>query len=193
MIYSDGTITIVSGSSIVKGTGTKWNSNNPLVSPGMLMLIKNGDVNYPYMILAVNSNTELVLAEEATFSATDTTYTINLTKPNNNSDAARALVAANTYIIYFLQNMNTWMTENGVVEITLPSGKTVKLASIKALQELVESKADASSIEEIKTALESKADTKTVEDISETVTGKFDKDTSFAPIKKRSIFKFNSA
>ncbi|WP_334473417.1 phage tail fiber protein [Arsenophonus sp. PmNCSU2021_1] len=96
---------------------------------------------------------------------------------NNNSDAARALVAANTYIIYFLQNMNTWMTENGVVEITLPSGKTVKLASIKALQELVESKADASSIEEIKTALESKADTKTVEDISETVTGKFDKES----------------
>ncbi|WP_290608137.1 hypothetical protein [Arsenophonus sp. ENCA] len=76
----------MSGSSIVKGTGTKWNSNNPLVSPSMLMLIKN-----------VNSDTELVLAEEATFSATDTTYTINLTEPNNNSDAARALVAANTY------------------------------------------------------------------------------------------------
>ncbi|QBY44266.1 hypothetical protein ArsFIN_28500 [Arsenophonus nasoniae] len=138
MIYKDGTVTVVSGSSIVKGTGTKWNSNNPLVSPGMLMLIKNGDINYPYMILTVNSDTELVLAEEATFSATDTTYTINLTEPNNNSDAARALVAANTYILYFLQNMDTWMGDNGVVEITLPSGKTVKLESINALQELIE-------------------------------------------------------
>ncbi|WGM02457.1 hypothetical protein [Arsenophonus nasoniae] len=138
MIYSDGTVTVVSGSSIVKGTDTKWNSNNPLVSPGMLMLIKNGDINYPYMILTVNSDTELVLAEEATFSATDTTYTINLTEPNNNSDAARALVAANTYILYFLQNMDTWMGDNGVVEITLPSGKTVKLESINALQELIE-------------------------------------------------------
>lgn len=177
MIYNTGTITTVSGSSIVKGTGTKWNSNNPLVSPGMLMLIKNGDTNYPYMILSVNSDTELTLADKPTFSATDTTYTINLTEPNNNSDAARALVAANTYIIYFLQNMDLWMTENGVVEITLPSGKTVKLESIKALQELVKTKADASSVEEIKTSLESKADKKSVEDINKTVADKFDKES----------------
>lgn len=170
MIYKDGTITVVSGSSIVTGKGTKWNSNNPLVSPGMLMLIKNGDVNYPYMILSVNSDTELNLADKLTFSATDTTYTINLTEPENNSDAARALVAANTYIIYFLQNMDLWMTENGVVEITLPSGKTVKLESIKALQELVEGKADASSVKEIKDALESKADATKVDEISKSVT-----------------------
>ncbi|WGL93743.1 hypothetical protein [Arsenophonus nasoniae] len=172
MIYSDGTVTVVSGSSIVNGKGTKWNSNNPLVSPGMLMLIKNGDINYPYMILSVNSDTELNLADKPTFSATDTTYTINLTEPENNSDAARALVAANTYIIYFLQNMDLWMTENGVVEITLPSGKTVKLESIKALQELVEGKADASSVKEIKDALESKAD---VKDVTEKLDTKYDK------------------
>uniref|UniRef100_A0A3B0MLS7 Uncharacterized protein n=1 Tax=Arsenophonus endosymbiont of Trialeurodes vaporariorum TaxID=235567 RepID=A0A3B0MLS7_9GAMM len=126
MIYNTGTITTVSSSSIFKGIGTKWNSNNPLVSPGMLILIKNGDVNYPYMILAVNSDTELTLAEKPTFSATDTTYTINLTEPNNNCDAPGALVAANTYSLYFLQNMDTWMGDNGVVELTLPSGKTVK-------------------------------------------------------------------
>ncbi|SPP31497.1 hypothetical protein ARAF_0626 [Arsenophonus endosymbiont of Aleurodicus floccissimus] len=119
MIYTEGTVTTVLGSTIVKGSGTKWSSNNPLVSPGMLMFIKNGDMNYPYMIKAVNSDTELVLAEEATFSATDTTYTINLTEPNNNSDAARALVAANTYILYFLQKMDTWMGENGIVELTV--------------------------------------------------------------------------
>ncbi|MFS1582895.1 MAG: hypothetical protein ACL7AY_08810 [Candidatus Arsenophonus phytopathogenicus] len=175
MLYNTGTVTIVSGSAIVKGTGTKWNSNNPLVSAGMLMLIKNGDINYPYMIKAVNSNTELALAEEATFSATDTPYTINLTEPNNNSDAARALVAANTYILYFLQNMDTWMGENGVVELTLPSGKVVKLESIKALQELVKGKADASDIDEIKEAVKGKADASSVEAISKTVADKLDK------------------
>ncbi|WP_310513141.1 hypothetical protein [Arsenophonus sp.] len=163
------------GSTIVKGAGTKWNSNNPLVSPGMLMLVKNGDINYPYMIKAVNSDTELVLSEEATFSATDTTYTINLTELNNNSDAARALVAANTYILYFLQNMDTWMGDNGVVELTLPSGKTVKLESIKALQELVEGKADTNSVEEVKESLRGKADANIVEEISESVADKFDK------------------
>ncbi|QBY43455.1 hypothetical protein QE197_08560 [Arsenophonus nasoniae] len=175
MIYKDGTVTVVSGSSIVKGTGTKWNSNNPLVSPGMLMLIKNGNINYPYMILSVNSDTELTLADKPTFSATDTTYSINLTEPNNNSDAARALVAANTYILYFLQNMDTWMGENGVVELTLPSGKTVKLESIKALQELVEGKADSSAIDEIKETVKGKADAKDVVEISEKLDKKFDK------------------
>uniref|UniRef100_A0A3B0M3T5 Uncharacterized protein n=1 Tax=Arsenophonus endosymbiont of Trialeurodes vaporariorum TaxID=235567 RepID=A0A3B0M3T5_9GAMM len=128
----------MSGSAIVSGTGTKWNSNNPVVSIGMLLLIKHNNINYPYLIKAVNSDNELVLAEAATFSATNTTYTINLTEPNNNSDAARALVAANAYIIYFLQNMDTWLTDTGVVEITLPSGTTVELKSIKALQELTE-------------------------------------------------------
>lgn len=175
MIYHTGTITTVSGSSIVTGKGTKWNSNNPLVSPGMLMLIKNGDVNYPYMIKAVNSDNELVLAEEATFSATDTTYTINLTEPNNNSDAARALVAANTYILYFLQNMDTWMGDNGVVELTLPSGKVIKLELIKALQELVKGKADLSDIDGIKEAVKDKADIKSVEEISKDLDKKFDK------------------
>ncbi|MFS1539498.1 MAG: phage tail protein [Candidatus Phlomobacter fragariae] len=171
MIYNTGTVTIVSGSAIVKGTGTKWNSNNPLVSAGMLMLIKNGDMNYPYMIKAVNSGTELVLAESATFSATDTSYTINLTEPNNNSDAARALVAANTYILYFLQNMDTWMGDNGVVELTLPSGKTVKLESLKALQELAAGKTDIS-VEEIKKALEGKADASSVEELKKVIAGK---------------------
>ncbi|MDR5615684.1 hypothetical protein [Arsenophonus sp.] len=182
----------MSGSSIVKGAGTKWNSNNPLVSPGMLMLVKNGDINYPYMIKAVNSDTELVLAEEATFSATDTTYTINLTEPNNNSDAARALVAANTYILYFLQNMDTWMGDNGVVELTLPSGKTIKLESIKALQELVEGKADASSVKEIKDALESKADSNIVEEISKSVT-EISKDLNNKLDKSNIVQAFGSA
>ncbi|MFW0053929.1 MAG: hypothetical protein AB8W32_10890 [Arsenophonus endosymbiont of Dermacentor nuttalli] len=71
MIYNTGTVKTVSGAAIVKGTGTKWNSNNPLVSPGMLMLIKNGDMNYPCMIKAVNSDTELVLADKPTFDTTD--------------------------------------------------------------------------------------------------------------------------
>jgi hypothetical protein len=174
MIYNTGTITTVSGSSIVTGKGTKWNSNNPLVSPGMLMLISDGNINHAHMILSVNSDTELNLADKPAFSATDTTYTINLTEPNNNSDAARALVAANTYIIYFLQNMDLWMTENGVVEITLPSGKAVKLESIKALQELVEGKADASSVKEIKDALESKADASSVKEIKDALESKAD-------------------
>ncbi|MGP1925053.1 MAG: hypothetical protein ACTS73_09625 [Arsenophonus sp. NEOnobi-MAG3] len=104
---------------IIKASITKWNSNNPLVLPGMLISIKMGDMNYPYMKKAVNTNIKLVLAEEASFSATDRTYTINFSDTNNNSDVGCILVVANTYILYFLQNMDNWMGDNSIVELTL--------------------------------------------------------------------------
>lgn len=80
-VYNTGTATLASGSAIVSGTGTKWNSNNPVVSIGMLILIKHNNINYPHLIKAVNSDNELVLAETATFSTTNTTYTIILLNP----------------------------------------------------------------------------------------------------------------
>ncbi|MEQ1965452.1 hypothetical protein ABLB69_20445, partial [Xenorhabdus khoisanae] len=65
MLYSQGTISIVSGSAIVRGTGTKFISNINGVAPGQLMLIQSGNSNLPHMIQAVNSDTELVLADNA--------------------------------------------------------------------------------------------------------------------------------
>ncbi|MDC5952775.1 hypothetical protein PPN88_17545 [Proteus mirabilis] len=50
MIYTTGTVSTVSGSAIVSGTGTKWTVNNPAIRAGTLILIKNGNMNYPYMV-----------------------------------------------------------------------------------------------------------------------------------------------
>ncbi|SPP31300.1 hypothetical protein ARAF_0419 [Arsenophonus endosymbiont of Aleurodicus floccissimus] len=50
------------------------------------------------------------------------------------------------------------MGETSVVELTLPSGKTIKLESIKALQELVKGKADIKSVEGINKKLDTKYD-----------------------------------
>ncbi|MCE9841492.1 hypothetical protein LZ636_17625, partial [Proteus terrae] len=76
MIYATGTVNTVSGSAIVKGTGTKFKNNNPAINIGMMILIKSGNTNIPYMIKSVNSDTELVLAQPALVTATNTTFSI---------------------------------------------------------------------------------------------------------------------
>ncbi|WP_340608684.1 hypothetical protein [Xenorhabdus bharatensis] len=72
------------------------------------------------------------------------TYQIQVTVPDSMSDGVRHIVAINTYIVQFLQNMDKWMTQNGSVEVTLPNGQTVSLQSIKAMNEAIVGKLDKS-------------------------------------------------
>ncbi|MEW4515706.1 MULTISPECIES: hypothetical protein [Proteus] len=142
MIYTTGTVNTVSGSAIVKGTGTKFKNNNPAINIGMTILIKSGNTNIPYMIKSVNSDTELVLAQPALVTATNTTFSIHITEPDNNSDAARTMVAINAYTQYFLDAMNTWMSETGQTKIEMPNGEVVTLDSIKKMQGDISNKFD---------------------------------------------------
>ncbi|WOO48595.1 hypothetical protein R2S03_14045 [Hafnia alvei] len=142
MIYTTGTVNTVSGSAIVKGTGTKFKNNNPAINIGMTILIKSGTTNIPYMIKSVNSDTELVLAQPALATATNTTFSIHITEPDNNSDAARTMVAINSYVEYFLDAMNTWMTQTGQTKIEMPNGEVITLDSIKKMQGDIQNKAD---------------------------------------------------
>lgn len=144
MIYATGTVNTVSGSVIVKGTGTKFKNNNPAINIGMMILIKSGSTNIPYMIKSVNSDTELVLTQPALATATNTTFSIHITEPDNNSDAARTMVAINAYTQYFLDTMNTWMTQTGQTKIEMPNGEIVTLDSIKKMQGDIQNKADKS-------------------------------------------------
>lgn len=143
MIYTTGTVNTVSGSAIVKGTGTKFKNNNPAINIGMTILIKSGNTNIPYMIKSVNSDTELVLAQPALVTATNTTFSIHITEPDNNSDAARTMVAINAYTQYFLDAMNTWMTQTGQTKIEMPNGEVITLDSIKKMQGDISNKLDA--------------------------------------------------
>lgn len=142
MIYTTGTVNTVSGSAIVRGTGTKFKNNNPAINIGMTILIKSGTTNIPYMIKSVNSDTELVLAQPALATATNTTFSIHITEPDNNSDAARTMVAINSYVEYFLDAMNTWMTQTGQTKIEMPNGEVVTLDSIKKMQGDIANKLD---------------------------------------------------
>ncbi|WP_109395814.1 phage tail fiber protein [Proteus faecis] len=147
MIYTTGTVNTVSGSAIVRGTGTKFKNNNPAINIGMTILIKSGNTNIPYMIKSVNSDTELVLAQPALATVTNSTFSIHITEPDNNSDAARTMVAINAYTQYFLDAMNTWMTQTGQTKIEMPNGEIVTLDSIKKMQGDISKKADLASKE----------------------------------------------
>ncbi|EMO6565206.1 hypothetical protein KC970_02175 [Proteus mirabilis] len=142
MIYTTGTVSTVSGSAIVSGTGTKWTVNNPAIRSGTIILIKNGNMNYPYMVDRVNSDTELVISQPATFTVKNTSYSINLTEPNSYSDANNRMTAIASDTTYFLRAMDQWMMNNGVVTVELSNGQKVTLDSIKKMQGDIGSKFD---------------------------------------------------
>ncbi|EOY6910864.1 hypothetical protein ACQDBC_002481 [Proteus mirabilis] len=142
MIYTTGTVSTVSGSAIVSGTGTKWTVNNPAIRSGTIILIKNGNANFIYMVDRVNSDTELVISQPATFTVKNTSYSINLTEPNSYSDANNRMTAIASDTTYFLRAMDQWMMNNGVVTVELSNGQKVTLDSIKKMQGDISSKAD---------------------------------------------------
>nr|MCC8382084.1 hypothetical protein [Xenorhabdus sp. PB30.3] len=142
MIYTQGTLSTVSGSAIVRGTGTKFKDNLSGIAPGQVILIQSGSNNLLHMIQAVNSDTELVLADNVNVTLNNVTYQIQTTVPNSISDGVRHMCAINSNIIQFLQSMDQWMTQNGTVSITLPNGQTVSLQSIKALYASMNGKLD---------------------------------------------------
>ncbi|WOQ82649.1 hypothetical protein [Proteus mirabilis] len=142
MIYTTGTVSTVSGSTIVSGTGTKWTVNNPAIRSGTIILIKNGNANFIYMVDRVNSDTELVISQPATFTVKNTSYSINLTEPNSYSDANNRMTAIASDTTYFLRAMDQWMMNNDVVTVELSNGQKVTLDSIKKMQGDINNKAD---------------------------------------------------
>ncbi|MCL8627815.1 hypothetical protein NAB41_10190 [Proteus mirabilis] len=132
----------MSGSAIVSGTGTKWTVNNPAIRSGTIILIKNGNANFIYMVDRVNSDTELVISQPATFTVKNTSYSINLTEPNSYSDANNRMTAIASDTTYFLRAMDQWMMNNGVVTVELSNGQKVTLDSIKKIQGDIANKAD---------------------------------------------------
>ncbi|HGN0351213.1 TPA: hypothetical protein ACKRI1_000303 [Proteus mirabilis] len=147
MIYTTGTVSTVSGSAIVSGTGTKWTVNNPAIRSGTIILIKNGNANFIYMVDRVNSDTELVISQPATFTVKNTSYSINLTEPNSYSDANNRMTAIASDTTYFLRAMDQWMMNNGVVTVELSNGQKVTLDSIKKMQGDIQNKSDLTRVE----------------------------------------------
>ncbi len=115
MIYTTGTVSTVSGSAIVSGTGT-------------IILIKNGNANFIYMVDRVNSDTELVISQPATFTVKNTSYSINLTEPNSYSDANNRMTAIASDITQFLNEQR--VTLDGVKKVLGDISKKLDKSSV---------------------------------------------------------------
>ncbi|WP_204302927.1 hypothetical protein, partial [Klebsiella pneumoniae] len=70
-----------------------WTVNNPAIRAGTLILIKNGNMNYPYIVDRVNSDTELEKSQPATKTVKNTRNRKKLTEPNSYSDANNRMTA----------------------------------------------------------------------------------------------------
>ncbi|WP_229015751.1 MULTISPECIES: phage tail protein [Photorhabdus] len=131
--YNTGTISIAANSDIAIGTGTHWKDNKFGVAPAQTILIKVGNTFKLSAIKNVNSDTELVLIDKFSDAVSNATYFIQTSVPDTYSDAARKVTAQLGYTDELLFNLNKWMTENGVVTVVTPEGKTIQLKSINAL------------------------------------------------------------
>lgn len=140
MIYQTGTITTTAGQTKIKGTGTRWKDNLAGISEGCPISYLINNVVYFNNVLSVNSDTEINLTYPVPVAATAAKYLIATFVLDSMSDGVRKMLANQQYIQYFLRNMDTWMTQDGIVEIKTPTGETVKLESIIALKKLIDGK-----------------------------------------------------
>ncbi|HGN2086662.1 TPA: hypothetical protein ACKRY6_000936 [Proteus mirabilis] len=142
MIYTTGTVSTVSGSAIVSGTGTKWKDNNSRVSAGQVILIQNGATIYINSIASIQSNTEITLSFPVPASVSNAPYQILTTMVNSVSDAANKIVAMNNANVQFSDILNRWATESGTITVTLPDGTTQQLRTAKEMDKLLDGKFD---------------------------------------------------
>ncbi|WP_430248304.1 hypothetical protein ACIH2S_06275 [Providencia sp. PAZ2] len=140
MIYQTGTITTIAGQTKIKGIGTRWKDNLVGISEGCPISIFINNVVYFNNVLSVNSDTEINLTYPVPVAASAVKYQIATFVLDSMSDGVRKMLANQQYIQYFLRNMDTWMTQDGIVEIKTPTGETVKLESIIALKKLIDGK-----------------------------------------------------
>lgn len=140
MIYQTGTIATTAGQTKIKGTGTRWKDNLAGISEGCPISYLINNVVYMNTVLSVNSDTEINLTYPVPVAASAAKYQIATFVLDSMSDGVRKMLANQQYIQYFLRNMDTWLTQDGIVEIKTPTGETVKLESIIALRKLIDGK-----------------------------------------------------
>lgn len=140
MIYQTGTIATTAGQTKIKGTGTRWKDNLAGISEGCPISYLINNVVYMNTVLSVNSDTEINLTYPVPVAASAAKYQIATFVLDSMSDGVRKMLANQQYIQYFLRNMDTWLTQDGIVEIKTPTGETVKLESIIALKKLIDGK-----------------------------------------------------
>ncbi|MEY0413382.1 pyocin knob domain-containing protein [Providencia rettgeri] len=143
-MYSTGTVTTTANSTKLVGTGTKWLNNINRVSAEQAIQIQIGTTVHNNSIQSIQSDTELTLNFPLPTAATGAKYVILTTMVHSVSDAMNKIVSMNVSNVQFSDILTRWMTEQGIITVTLPDQTTQQLRTTKEMDKQLDGKFDKS-------------------------------------------------
>lgn len=141
-MYNTGTVTTTANSTKLVGTGTKWLNNINRVSAEQAIQIQIGTTVHNNSIQSIQSDTELTLNFPLPTSATGAKYVILTTMVHSGSDAMNKIVSMNVSNVQFSDILTRWMTEQGIITVTLPDQTTQQLRTTKEMDKQLDGKFD---------------------------------------------------
>ncbi|MBG5918951.1 hypothetical protein [Providencia stuartii] len=141
-MYSTGTVTTTANSTKLVGTGTKWLNNINRVSAEQAIQIQINNTVYNNSIQSIQSDTELTLNFPLPTTATGAKYVILTTMVHSVSDAMNKIVSMNGANVQFSDILTRWMTEQGIITVTLPDQTTQQLRTTKEMDKQLDGKVD---------------------------------------------------
>ncbi|EPP6702001.1 hypothetical protein AB7185_04480 [Providencia rettgeri] len=139
-MYSTGTVTTTANSTKLVGTNTKWLNNINRVSAEQAIQIQIGTTVHNNSIQSIQSDTELTLNFPLPTSATGAKYVILTTMVHSVSDAMNKIVSMNGANVQFSDILTRWMTEQGIITVTLPDQTTQQLRTTKEMDKQLDGK-----------------------------------------------------
>ncbi|MEQ5572569.1 hypothetical protein ABN306_07045 [Providencia huaxiensis] len=147
-MYSTGTVTTTANSTKLVGTGTKWLNNINRVSAEQAIQIQINNIVYNNSIQSIQSDTELTLNFPLPTAATGAKYVILTTMVHSVSDAMNKIVSMNGANVQFSDILTRWMTEQGIITVTLPDQTTQQLRTTKEMDKQLDGKLDKTGVVE---------------------------------------------
>lgn len=139
-MYSTGTVTTTANSTKLVGTNTKWLNNINRVSAEQAIQIQIDNTVYNNSIQSIQSDTELTLNFPLPTAATGAKYVILTTMVHSVSDAMNKIVSMNVSNVQFSDILTRWMTEQGIITVTLPDQTTQQLRTTKEMDKQLDGK-----------------------------------------------------
>ena len=139
-MYSTGTVTTTVNSTKLVGTNTKWLNNINRVSAEQAIQIQIDNTVHNNSIQSIQSDTELTLNFPLPTSATGAKYVILTTMVHSVSDAMNKIVSMNGANVQFSDILMRWMTEQGIITVTLPDQTTQQLRTTKEMDKQLDGK-----------------------------------------------------
>ncbi len=148
-MYNTGTVTATANSTKLIGTGTKWLNNINRVSVEQAIQIQIGATVHNNSIQSIQSDTELTLNFPLPTAAAAAKYVILTTMVHSVSDAMNKIVSMNGANVQFSDILTRWMTEQGIITVTLPDQTTQQLRTTKEMDKQLDGKLDAALAEKV--------------------------------------------